>query len=50
MIYGIYTIYLLNVCTTAGRAEMFYPPGHVAGQKYPLLVFTYVASYTHRTF
>jgi len=26
----------------AGRAEIFYPPGHVAGTKYPLLVYAYV--------
>jgi len=31
-----------------GRAEMFYPPGHVAGNKYPLLVYAYAGPGSQR--
>jgi len=31
-----------------GRAEMFYPPGHVPGNKYPLLVFAYAGPGSQR--
>jgi len=32
----------------SGRAEMFYPPGHVPGNKYPLLVYAYAGPGSQR--
>jgi len=34
-------------CIAAGRAEMFYPPGHVEGKKYPLLLYSCVIFDAH---
>jgi len=31
-----------------GRAEVFYPPGHVSGNKYPLLVYVYAGPGSQR--